>query len=53
MSEKIESVLQESRRFSPSQGFRQHAKLNSLEQYQTLYRQSLDDPDTFWSNVAS
>jgi acetyl-CoA synthetase len=49
----IESVLQESRRFSPSESFRASAKLNTLEQYQTLYRQSLDDPDTFWSNVAS
>ncbi|MGL4611444.1 MAG: acetate--CoA ligase [Trueperaceae bacterium] len=52
MAEKIESVLQESRRFAPSEVFKSEAKLNKLEEYRTLYRQSLDDPDTFWSNVA-
>ena len=53
MSEHIESVLQESRRFSPSGSFKETAKLSSLEQYQTLYRQSLDDPEAFWSDVAN
>ena len=53
MSEHIKSVLQESRRFSPSGSFKETAKLSSLEQYQTLYRQSLDDPEAFWSDVAN
>ncbi len=53
MSEHIESVLQESRRFSPSESFRENAKIQTVEAYQKLYRQSLDDPDTFWSNVAN
>ena len=53
MSQGIESVLQEDRRFSPSEDFKANAKLNSLEDYQKLYRQSLDDPDTFWGDVAN
>ena len=52
MSERIESVLQEKRTFAPPESFRENAKLNSLEEYERLYRQSLDDPDAFWSNVA-
>ncbi len=53
MADHIESVLQEERRFHPSEGFRAAAKLSSVEQYQQLYEQSLDDPDSFWEGVAS
>jgi len=52
MSERIESVLQEDRRFSPPEGFRAEARLSSLEEYRRLYRQSLDDPEKFWGAVA-
>src|SRR5690625_4699727 len=53
MSEHIESVLQENRRFAPAKEFRERAHLSSLEEYERLYRQSLEDPETFWANVAS
>ena len=53
MSEHIESILQETRRFSPSDAFRAKAKLQSLEEYQEMYRQSLTEPDAFWSAIAS
>ena len=53
MSERIESVLQESRRFPPPEGFRSKARLAGLEAYERLYRQSLDDPDTFWGDTAA
>ena len=53
MSERIESVLQEARRFSPSEAFRESATISDLAEYQRLYEQSLNDPDTFWGNVAS
>ena len=49
----IESILQESRRFSPHENFQAQAKLGTLQDYQKLYRQSLDAPDTFWANVAN
>ncbi len=53
MSERIESVLQEDRRFSPPAAFKAQAKLSDENEYERLYRQSLDDPDTFWGDVAS
>lgn len=53
MSEHIESVLQESRQFSPSESFKANAKISSMEDYERLYKQSLDDPETFWGGVAS
>jgi acetyl-CoA synthetase len=52
MSERIESVLREGRRFSPSEKFSGDARLNRLEEYHRLYRQSLDDPEAFWESVA-
>ncbi len=53
MSEHIESVLQETRRFAPPKAFRDAARINSVEEYERRYRQSLEDPDTFWGEVAS
>ena len=49
----LDSVLREERVFPPSEAFRSHANLKSQEEYNAMYRQSIDDPDTFWSKVAS
>ena len=48
----LDSVLREERVFPPSEEFRSNANLKSQEEFNALYRQSLDDPDTFWSKVA-
>ncbi len=53
MSEHIESVLQESRRFAPPEGFRSRARISSVDEYRRLHRRSLDDPAGFWGEVAS
>ena len=53
MSKNIESILQEDRSFSPSDDFRKKAKISSPEEYQKLYQQSLDNPDSFWTDVAN
>ncbi len=53
MSERIESVLHEERRFSPPASFRTSARIGDPATYQELYRRSLDEPDAFWSEVAS
>ena len=53
MSEHIESILHEERRFPPSNEFRSRAKLNDAKEYERLYRQSIDEPDKFWSDVAN
>ncbi|NUO49811.1 MAG: AMP-binding protein, partial [Polyangiaceae bacterium] len=47
-SESIKSVLKEDRRFSPSAEFVSGARIKSREDYDRLYRESLDSPDTFW-----
>ena len=50
--EKLESLLKEERIFYPSEEFRAKAHLNSLEEYERLYRESLEDPEGFWGRVA-
>jgi acetyl-CoA synthetase len=49
----IDSILKENRLFEPSEQFRQHAHINSLEDYERIYRQAESDPDTFWGQIAS
>ena len=46
----IEAVLQESRRFAVPADF--HGKLN-LEDFNAMYKKSLEQPDAFWSEVAN
>jgi acetyl-CoA synthetase len=48
----IESSLQEQRVFPPPAEFARHAHVKSLEEYQTLYRESIDDPEGFWGKMA-
>ena len=48
MSETIVSHLKEERRFLPSEGFVQHARVSSHAAYAALYRRSLDEPEAFW-----
>ncbi|MGQ9735584.1 MAG: acetate--CoA ligase [Thermaceae bacterium] len=51
--EKIEALLKEDRIFYPSEEFKAKARINSLEEYERLYRESLEDPEGFWGRVAS
>ena len=53
MTDRIESMMQEGRTISPSDDFKKNAKLSSVAEYERLYRQSLDDPETFWGDVAN
>ncbi|WP_027881869.1 acetate--CoA ligase [Meiothermus rufus] len=50
--EKIETVLKEERVFEPPMEFRQKARINRLEDYEALYRESLEQPEVFWGRVA-
>lgn len=52
MSDTIENVLQEARLFPPPEHFVAGAKMTKAE-YERLYRRSIEDPDGFWSEVAS
>ena len=48
----IESSLQEQRVFPPPPHFAAEAKINSLDDYNRLYRESIDDPEQFWGRAA-
>jgi acetyl-CoA synthetase len=52
-STNIDSILHEQRKFDPPAEFSQKAHIKSLAEYEKLYNESVDDPDTFWSRVAS
>ena len=44
----IGTFSEETRHFEPNEEFKKHARINSLEQYQRLYKESIESPDTFW-----
>ena len=48
----ITSMMEEKRRFDPPDDFKKKAHVNSLEQYDRLYRQSIENPEDFWGKVA-
>ncbi|TDE85820.1 acetate--CoA ligase [Deinococcus sp. S9] len=50
-SDQIENVLHENRVIAPSPEFAARARI-TREQYEAMYRRSLDDPEGFWGDVA-
>jgi len=38
--------------FTPDPSFAKHARISSMEQYESMYRESIDSPDTFWAKEA-
>ena len=48
----IETLLRESRSFPPPAAFREKAHVSSNEDYERLYRESLEDPERFWGEAA-
>ncbi len=48
----LTSTLRETRLFPPPPEFAAQAHVGSFEQYQTLYRRSVEQPDEFWSEIA-
>jgi acetyl-CoA synthetase len=51
-SANIDSILQEQRKFDPPAEFAKAAHVKSLEEYERLYQESVNDPDRFWARVA-
>ena len=49
----IESHLIENRTFKPAKGFSKRSYISSFERYQDLYRKSIKNPESFWSQQAS
>jgi acetyl-CoA synthetase len=48
----IESTLQEHRLFPPPPAFAAKARIGSAEEYQRLYRESIEQPEQFWGRMA-
>ena len=53
MSEAIESVLQETRKFPPPSDFAAQANISSDEQYQQMWTRAKEDPAGFWGDMAA
>ncbi len=49
----LDSVLRENRLFPPSHEFSTKAHIKSLEQFEEMYRKSIDAPEIFWADVAN
>jgi acetyl-CoA synthetase len=49
----IETTQQETRVFPPLPAFQQKARIGSRDAYERLYRESIDQPEQFWSRIAS
>jgi len=48
----LESTLRENRVFPPPEEFSKRAHIKSLEQYEAMYKQSIEDPEAFWAGIA-
>ena len=48
----ITSTMQEHRLFPPKPEFSAKAHIKSREEYDRLYRESIDNPEKFWGRVA-
>src|SRR5580692_3502775 len=52
VNQDLDSTLREFRVFPPPPEFSEKAHIKSLAEYETLYRQSIEDPEAFWAGVA-
>jgi acetyl-CoA synthetase len=50
--ERIEHLTEEDRVFQPPEEGRKTAHVKSLDEYEALYKRSMDDPEGFWSERA-
>ena len=48
----IESMAHEKRKFHPSDEFKAAAHIKSLEEYNEIYKRSIQDPEAFWAEKA-
>ncbi len=51
--QQMDTVLAETRKFSPPEDFSSKAHIQSMEDYKALHQRSIQDPEGFWSEVAS
>ncbi len=53
MSQNIQTLQKEDRVFHPSPEFSARAHVKSMEEYEELYKRSIEDPEAWWSSQAS
>src|SRR5215831_14848975 len=51
-TDNIDSVLQEDRKFECPSHFAEKAHIKTLDEYEHLYRESIEQPEKFWGRVA-
>ncbi len=51
-SQDLESTLRENRVFPPPEEFSKRAYIKSLEEYEAMYKKSIEDPEAFWAGIA-
>jgi len=49
----VSSSLQETRRFTPPPAFSAKSHVKSMDQYERMYKESIDNPEKFWGEQAS
>ncbi len=52
MSDAIESLLKENRKFPPPNAFQKAAHLSDMEEYRRMHKRSVEDPEGFWREMA-
>jgi acetyl-CoA synthetase len=52
MSQNIDSVLNENRMFPPPAAFTARAAIRTREEYESLHRESVENPEVFWARQA-
>ncbi|MBI4682541.1 MAG: acetate--CoA ligase [Nitrospirae bacterium] len=48
----IEVLMTEERTFPPSKDFSSRAHIKSIEEYEAIYKRSVEDPEGFWADMA-
>ncbi|MBA3071817.1 MAG: acetate--CoA ligase [Nitrospirae bacterium] len=51
-AKKIEILMAEKRTFPPPKEFQERAYVKSAEEYEKLYKESINDPEGFWARTA-
>jgi acetyl-CoA synthetase len=49
----IKSMMEETRKFPPAKAFVDQAYIKSREEYEKMWKESIDSPETFWGRIAS
>lgn len=49
----LDHLLDETRKFLPHPEFSAHAHIKNIQEYNALYRRSIDEPDAFWLEQAA